>query len=86
MLFGFGSGFHFPFLLVRLQLVGVITPQQLRSFRRFGIVIIFVVAAVITPSADPFSLMALALPMVLFYEISIIIGQIVVGRRALAEE
>lgn len=86
MMLAFGAGFQFPILLVMLQLVGVIKPKQLRSFRRFGIVIIFVVAAVITPSADPFSLMALALPMVLFYEISIIIGQIVVGRRALAEE
>jgi sec-independent protein translocase protein TatC len=71
--------------LVALQLVGVLTPQQLREFRRFGIVIIFVVAAIITPSADPISLFALSLPMVLFYELSIIIGRVIVGRRAAAE-
>jgi sec-independent protein translocase protein TatC len=65
--------------------VGVIKPDQLRSFRRFGVVIIFVVAAIITPSADPISLFALALPMVVFYEISIVIGRTVVGRRAAAE-
>jgi sec-independent protein translocase protein TatC len=85
MMLAFGAGFQFPILLVMLQLVGVIKPDQLRSFRRFGVVIIFVVAAIITPSADPISLFALALPMVVFYEISIVIGRIVVGRRAAAE-
>jgi sec-independent protein translocase protein TatC len=85
MMLAFGVGFEFPILLVALQLVGVLTPQQLREFRRFGIVIIFVVAAIITPSADPISLFALSLPMVLFYELSIIIGRVIVGRRAAAE-
>jgi sec-independent protein translocase protein TatC len=85
MMVAFGVGFQFPIVLIALQLVGVLKPQQLRDFRRFGIVIIFVVAAVITPSADPISLIALSLPMVLFYELSIIVGRIVVGRRAAAE-
>jgi sec-independent protein translocase protein TatC len=85
MMLAFGLGFEFPIVLVALQLVGVLTPQQLRSFRRFGIVIIFVIAAVITPSADPISLFALAIPMMIFYEISIWIGLVVVRRRASAE-
>jgi sec-independent protein translocase protein TatC len=85
MMLAFGVGFEFPILLVALQLVGVITPKQLRQFRRFGIVIIFVVAAVITPSADPISLFALAIPMMIFYEISILIGSLVVRRRAVNE-
>lgn len=85
MMLAFGAGFQFPILLVFLQLVGVVTPQKLSSFRRFAVVLIFVVAAVITPSADPISLFALAVPMTIFYEISIIIGRIVAGRRARAE-
>jgi len=85
MMLAFGVGFEFPIVLVALQLVGVIKPQQLRDFRRFGIVIIFVIAAVITPSADPISLFALAIPMILFYEISILIGLVVVRRRAANE-
>jgi sec-independent protein translocase protein TatC len=85
MMIAFGIGFEFPIVLVALQLVGVLKPQQLRDFRRFGIVIIFVIAAVITPSADPISLFALSLPMVLFYEISILIGLVIVRRRATAE-
>jgi sec-independent protein translocase protein TatC len=85
MMLAFGLGFEFPIVLVALQLVGVVKPQQLRDFRRFGIVIIFVIAAVITPSADPISLFALAIPMMIFYEISILIGLVVVRRRAANE-
>lgn len=85
MMVAFGAGFQFPIVVVFLQLMGVVTPQQLSSFRRFAIVIIFVVAAVITPSADPISLFALALPMCLFYEISILIGRLVKRRRATAK-
>jgi sec-independent protein translocase protein TatC len=82
MMLAFGIGFQFPILLVFLQLVGVLTPDQLSKFRRFAIVLVFVAAAVITPSGDPISLMALSLPMVVFYEIAIIIGRLVVRRRA----
>ncbi|MCU1358077.1 MAG: Sec-independent protein translocase TatC [Acidimicrobiales bacterium] len=85
MMLAFGLGFEFPILLVALQLVGILTPQMLSEFRRFGIVIIFVVAAVITPSADPISLFALAIPMMIFYEISIVIGRVVKRRKAKAD-
>ena len=80
MMLAFGVGFQFPIVIVFLQLVGLVEPQQLAKFRRFAVVIIFAVAAVITPSADPISLVALAVPMVLFYEISILIGRLI-GRR-----
>ena len=49
--------------------------------RPYAIVTIFVMVAVITPSGDPISLLALALPMILFYEIAIIIGKLVARRR-----
>ena len=85
MMIAFGIGFEFPIVVVFLQLVGIVTPQQLSQFRRFAIVIIFVSAAVITPSADPISLFALALPMCIFYEVSILIGRLVKRRQAKAE-
>lgn len=85
MMVAFGLGFQFPIVVVFLQLVGVVTPRQLSEFRRFAIVIIFVVAAVITPSADPISLFALALPMAVFYEVSIVIGRIVARRKATSQ-
>lgn len=81
MMLAFGVGFQFPIVVVFLQLIGLVEPKQLASFRRFAIVIIFVLAAVITPSADPISLVALALPMVVFYEISILIGRLIARSR-----
>jgi sec-independent protein translocase protein TatC len=73
----FGLTFEFPVLLVSLELAGVISPKQLSSWRRWAIVLIVVVAGVITPSSDPFSMMALAIPLYVFYEVSIVIGRIV---------
>ena len=81
MMLAFGIGFEFPVLLVALELVGVLTPRKLLSWWRYAIVIITVVAAVITPSGDPISMLALALPMTLFYFISIAIGAIFQRRR-----
>jgi sec-independent protein translocase protein TatC len=57
-------------------LADVISPKKLSAWRRWFIVGIVVVAGVITPSSDPFSMMAMAIPMYLFYELSILIGRI----------
>lgn len=73
----FGITFEFPVLLVSLEIAGVLTPKQLSSWRRWAIVLIVVVAGVITPSSDPFSMIALAIPLYLFYELSIVIGKII---------
>ena len=85
MVAAFGIAFEFPVLLVFLQLVGVLTPQTLMRGWRYAIMIIFVIAAVITPSGDPYSMMALAIPMTLFYVISIVIGVLFQRRKAAAE-
>jgi len=82
MAFAFGVGFQFPVLLVFLQLVGVLTPQQLLGAWRYAIVGIVVLAAVITPSGDPISLAALAGPMLVLYFIAIGIGLLVQRRSA----
>jgi len=81
MMLAFGIGFEFPILLVFLQLANVVTPKQLGKWRRYAIVIIVVVVAVLTPSGDPISLAALAIPMVVFYELSIVIGKLVYRHR-----
>jgi sec-independent protein translocase protein TatC len=82
MMLAFGVGFQFPVLVVALQMVGVVTPKQLASWRRQTIVIITIVAAGITPSGDPISMLALAVPMYLFFEASILIGRIFLWRRS----
>ncbi|MEZ5237036.1 MAG: twin-arginine translocase subunit TatC [Acidimicrobiales bacterium] len=78
---GFGIGFEFPVLLVFLQLIGLITYQQLFRWRRYAIVVIVVGAAVITPGGDLFSLFALSIPMYLLYEASIVFGWVRARRR-----
>ena len=60
MMLAFGLGFEFPILLIFLQMAGVISVQNLRKWRRFAIVGICVLVAVITPSGDPISMLALA--------------------------
>jgi sec-independent protein translocase protein TatC len=76
LMFVFGITFEFPVVLVSLELVGVLSPKRLSSWRRWAIVMITVVAAVITPSGDPFSMLALAVPLYIFYEISIVLGRL----------
>ena len=81
MMLAFGIGFEFPIVLVFAQMMGVINPGQLRQVRRYAIVGICVLVAVITPSGDPISMLMLAVPMCLFYELSIIIGRVLERRR-----
>ncbi len=76
MMVAFGVAFEFPVLLVFLQLARVVTSRRLRNWRRPATVVIVAVAAVITPSQDPYSLFAMAVPMYLFYEGAIVIGRI----------
>jgi sec-independent protein translocase protein TatC len=76
MIVAFGVAFEFPVLLVFLLLARVLSTQQLRRWRRPAILVIVVFAAVITPSQDPYSLFAMAIPMYIFYEASIIIGRL----------
>jgi sec-independent protein translocase protein TatC len=75
MILAFGLSFEFPVILVFLLIARVLTTAQLRHWRRYAAVIIVAFAAIITPSQDPYSLFAMAVPMYIFYEASIIIGR-----------
>ncbi|HEX4867613.1 MAG TPA: twin-arginine translocase subunit TatC [Acidimicrobiales bacterium] len=85
MMLAFGIGFEFPILLIFLQMAGILSVGNLRQARRYAIVGICVLVAVITPSGDPISMLMLSVPMVLFYEASIIVGRILERRRARSE-
>lgn len=69
----FGVSFLLPVVLVMLNLVGVVTGAQLGKARKFSIFGCFVFGALATPSTDPFSMIALALPMAIMYVIAEII-------------
>jgi len=76
IMLAFGAAFEFPVVLVFLEIAGVLSPRALLDKWRFAVVGIFVFAAVITPSQDPYSLFGMALPMCLFYFMSIGIGKL----------
>lgn len=80
MMLIFGLGFEFPVVLVFLELAGVLSWRTLATFRRYAIVGIVVVDAVITPSGDPITLLAMAVPMIVFYEAAILIGRFAIRR------
>jgi sec-independent protein translocase protein TatC len=81
MMVAFGVGFEFPILLIFLQLAGILNRHTLKRVRRYAIVGIVVLVAVITPSGDPISLLMLSIPMWIFYEISIVAGRFIDKRR-----
>ena len=81
MTLAFGIGFQFPLLLILLQVLGILTPGSLRRVRRYAIVGIVAVVAVLTPSGDPFTLLLLSVPMVAFYELAILVGALRARRR-----
>lgn len=72
----FGITFQFPVILVSLELARVVTPARLLRSWRWAVILIVVVSAVFTPSSDPFSMLALAIPLILFFFISIGIGKL----------
>ncbi len=78
----FGLCFEVPVVVVILAAMGVVSVARLRSWRRYAIVLAFVVAALITPP-DALSMLLLALPMVLLYEAGVLAAALLVrGRRS----
>ncbi len=76
LIFGFGIVFEMPVLALFLAKVGVLTADIMRRIRRYAIVAIFIVAAIVTPP-DPVSQIMMALPLLLLYELSIWICKVV---------
>ncbi|WP_029551275.1 twin-arginine translocase subunit TatC [Thermocrinis jamiesonii] len=74
MIIGFGIAFQLPIVLFLLQRVGLVTDAQLKSFRKYFIVLSFVVGAFIAPDATTQVLMAI--PLILLYEVSLLIGKL----------
>jgi sec-independent protein translocase protein TatC len=69
----FGLCFQTPLIMLFLERIGIFTVDDYRAKRRIAILIIFIAGAVLTPGQDPFSMCLLALPMVLLYELGILL-------------
>ncbi len=86
MFIAFGAAFEVPIVVVVLARIGLVTIEQLRAFRSYFIVLAFIIAAVLTPP-DIVSQLALAIPMVLLYEVGIWAAQLFIKHtQAPAEE
>jgi len=75
MFIAFGAAFEVPIVVVVLARIGLVSIEKLKSFRAYFIVLAFIIAAVLTPP-DVVSQLALAIPMVLLYEVGIWAAQI----------
>lgn len=73
MILAFGVTFEFPLVLVFLAMADLLSSARLRKARRAAFFIMFVVAAVATPSGDPLSQTVMAVPLYLLYEVSILV-------------
>lgn len=73
MVLTFGIVFEFPTLVVVLSSLGILKKEWMRKYRRHAILAVVVLAAIITPSGDPFSLAVVTLPLYLLYEFSVFI-------------
>ncbi|HSX80510.1 MAG TPA: twin-arginine translocase subunit TatC [Candidatus Saccharimonadia bacterium] len=82
LMIAFGLAFQLPMVIVFLTQLGLVSSRLLVRYFRHAIVLIFVVAAVLTPTTDPLSLLALVLPMLLLYGLSILAAKVVELRRA----
>jgi sec-independent protein translocase protein TatC len=76
-----GLIFELPMVSYFLSRLGILTPKFMRKYRRHAIVVILVVAAIVTPTTDPFTMGVFSLPMLLLYEISIWISAMAKRKR-----
>lgn len=81
MMLGFGVMFELPVFLLFLGLVGVVTVQQLRHHRKTAVVSIVALAAVVTPSQDPYTMLALAAPLYVMFEGTVLALRLVERKR-----
>jgi sec-independent protein translocase protein TatC len=80
MILAFGLSFELPVILVSLTAAGILSSQKLRKWRRGAMVGIAVFAAVITPTQDWFTMTAMMIPLLIFYEMSILIARFVLKK------
>jgi len=81
MSLAFGAVFELPILIVALTALGIVTPPMLVKFRRFAFIGCLVTSAFITPGSDVLSLCAMAVPLYLLYELSVVLSHLVYRRK-----
>jgi sec-independent protein translocase protein TatC len=81
VLFWMGVVFQTPLIMFFMSKLGLITPRKLSRFRKYAILLISIIAALVTPTPDPINMMIVMIPLYLLYEVGIILSRIaVIGR------
>jgi sec-independent protein translocase protein TatC len=83
MMLGFGIIFEVPVVIAFLSMIGLVNWRFLAKYRRHAIVVNVTLAAIITPTGDPFNLALMAVPMILFYEVGIVLARVLGKKPAL---
>jgi len=81
LLLSFGVIFEIPVFLFFMTKIGLVTPRKLARMRRYAIVVCFIVAAIITPTPDAFTQCMMAIPMVILYEVGILVSKLAVRKK-----
>ena len=81
-----GIAFQLPILVYILARIGILTPQFMRRTRRYAVIIILILAAFITPTPDAMTMCVVALPLLLLYEVSILVAAAVQRRKLKNDE
>lgn len=76
LMVGLGLAFQLPVVMFIVAKIGVISPKQMRKWRKYAFMLLLVAAAIITPSTDPYNMAIVAIPLIILYEIGIIISSI----------
>ncbi len=72
----FGTIFELPIALIFLTKFGLVTPQKLAKFRKYAVILAFVTAAILTPTPDAFNQILMAGPIIILYEIGIMVSRL----------
>lgn len=83
MVLGVGVAFEFPLLIVLMVYMGLLSVATLRKYRRHAIVVILIIAAIATPTPDPFTQLMFAAPLYVLYEASILVAARIEKKRQL---
>jgi sec-independent protein translocase protein TatC len=76
LMLGLGLAFQLPVVMFILAKLGVASAQKMRDLRKYAVLVLLILSAIITPSTDPFNMMIVAVPLLLLYEAGILIARV----------
>jgi sec-independent protein translocase protein TatC len=76
LMIGLGLAFQMPVVMFVLAKLNIVSPKRMRAYRKYSVMVLLVVSAIITPSTDPVNMAFVAVPLLLLYEVGIIIASI----------